>query len=333
MIKPTASNSRQGSWNFKRMLEIKLGTQPQLPNQVLASMSWALVLLMFVPIATSGGVWAAAPPRLSARHLVASAPFVSMPIQESTSAPVAPVSKGESPASDPAEDSGLVDETTTTTPPRSMLQMMFTGNPFGVAIVVLILLLSIISCILIVENAISLRSSRLLPPDVMQALESALALRDTRAAMMICNDIDNQSMATQVVLAGLERFRSSEFGFAEYRSAVEEAGEHITGRLYRKVEILNVIASIAPMLGLMGTVIGMIDAFNTIAAKQGVAGPEDLAGGIGQALITTLLGLVVAVPTMVAFSYFRTRIDALVSEAGTRIERLMLPLGRRKSSP
>ena len=216
--------------------------------------------------------------------------------------------------------------------PRSMLQMMFTGNPFGVAIVILILLLSVLSCILIVENAISIRRSRLLPPDVMQALESALALRDTRAALMICNDIDNHSLATQVVLAGLERFRSSEFGFAEYRSAVEEAGEHLTGRLYRKVEILNVIASIAPMLGLTGTVVGMIDAFNTIAAKQGVAGPEDLAGGIGQALITTLLGLLVAIPTMVAFSFFRTRIDALVSEAGTRIERLMLPLGRRKSS-
>ncbi len=216
--------------------------------------------------------------------------------------------------------------------PRSMLQMMFTGNPFGVGIVILILLLSVLSCILIVENAISIRRSRLLPPDVMQALESALALRDTRAALMICNDIDNHSLATQVVLAGLERFRSSEFGFAEYRSAVEEAGEHLTGRLYRKVEILNVIASIAPMLGLTGTVIGMIDAFNTIAAKQGVAGPEDLAGGIGQALITTLLGLLVAIPTMVAFSFFRTRIDALVSEAGTRIERLMLPLGRRKSS-
>jgi biopolymer transport protein ExbB len=224
------------------------------------------------------------------------------------------------------------DEPVAAAPQRSMLQMMFTGNIIGVIIVVLILLLSVLSCILIVENAISLRRNRLLPPDVMQALESALALRDTRAAMMICNDVDNHSMATQVVLAGLERFRSSEFGFAEYRSAVEEAGEHITGRLYRKVEILNVIASIAPMLGLTGTVIGMIDAFNTIAAKQGVAGPEDLAGGIGQALITTLLGLVVAIPTMVAFSYFRTKIDALVSEAGTRIERLMLPLGRRKSS-
>lgn len=215
---------------------------------------------------------------------------------------------------------------------RTMLQMMFTGNPFGIGIVVVILLLSVVSTILIVENAITIRRKRLLPPDVMESLESALALRDTRGAMMICNDVDNYCMATQVVQAGLERFRSSEFGFAEYRSAVEEAGEHITGRLYRKVEILNVIASIAPMLGLTGTVVGMIDAFNTIAANQGAAGPEDLAGGIGQALITTLLGLVVAIPTMVAFSFFRNRIDSLVSEAGTRIERMMLPLGRRKGT-
>lgn len=252
-----------------------------------------------------------------------------------------PAAKGASGSGSATSGSAALGTDATAAPPldlkgdgqqRSMLQMMFTGNPIGVAIVVLILILSVLSCILIVENAISIRRSRLLPPDVMQALESALALRDTRAALMICNDIDNHSLATQVVLAGLERFRSSEFGFAEYRSAVEEAGEHLTGRLYRKVEILNVIASIAPMLGLTGTVIGMIDAFNTIAAQQGVAGPEDLAGGIGQALITTLLGLLVAIPTMVAFSFFRTRIDALVSEAGTRIERLMLPLGRRKSS-
>lgn len=215
---------------------------------------------------------------------------------------------------------------------RTMLQMMFSGNPFGIGIVIAILLLSVVSTILIVENVISIRRSRLLPPEVMQSLESALALRDTRGAMMICSDVDNHSLVTQVVQAGLERFRSSEFGFAEYRSAVEEAGEHVTGQLYRKVEVLNVIASIAPMLGLTGTVIGMIDAFNTIAANEGTTGPEDLAGGIGQALITTLLGLLVAIPTMVAYSFFRSRIDSLVSEAGTRIERMMLPLGRRKGT-
>lgn len=266
--------------------------------------------------------------RSSSTSELVAVPLVLHAAQDATSSPTSPAA--DDPKTTTADES-VADEPVAQQ--RSMLQMMFTGNPFGIAIVVLILILSLVSCILIVENAISIRRGRLLPPDVMQALESALALRDTRAALMICNDVDNHSMATQVVQAGLDRFRSSEFGFAEYRSAVEEAGEHITGRLYRKVEILNVIASIAPMLGLTGTVIGMIDAFNTIAAKQGVAGPEDLAGGIGQALITTLLGLVVAIPTMVAFSYFRTRIDALVSEAGTRIERMMLPLGRRKSSP
>lgn len=237
----------------------------------------------------------------------------------------------------PSDGAGVVpaesepETTGDATEKRTMLQMMFSGNAFGVFIVVAILFLSVVSTILIVENAISIRRSRLLPPEVMQSLESALALRDTRGAMMICSDVDNHSLVTQVVQAGLERFRASEFGFAEYRSAIEEAGEHVTGQLYRKVEILNVIASIAPMLGLTGTVIGMIDAFNTIAANEGAAGPEDLAGGIGQALITTLLGLLVAIPTMVAFSFFRSRIDSLVSEAGTRIERMMLPLGRRKN--
>lgn len=214
---------------------------------------------------------------------------------------------------------------------RTMLQMMFTGNPLGIITVVLILLLSVASAILVIESMLSIRRVKLIPPSVLQSLESTLALKDVRGAMTVCNDVDNYSMLTHVVLSGLERFRSSEFGFAEYRSAVEEAGEHFTGRLYRKIEMLNVIASVAPMLGLTGTVIGMIDAFNTIAANQGAAGPEALASGIGQALITTLLGLVVAIPTMIAFSFFRGRIDSLVSEAGTKIERIMLPLSRKKS--
>ena len=70
----------------------------------------------------------------------------------------------------------------------------------------------------------------------------------------------------------------------------------------------------------------------TIASLEGMARPQELAGGIGQALITTLLGLVVAIPTMVAFSYFRNKIDSLVSEVGKRIEQIMTPLGRKKHS-
>ena len=74
----------------------------------------------------------------------------------------------------------------------------------------------------------------------------------------------------------------------------------------------------------------MIEAFNKIAATGGTARPDELAGGIGKALVTTLMGLIVAIPTMIAFSFFRNKIDSLVAEAGKRVEQIMMPLGRRR---
>jgi biopolymer transport protein ExbB len=83
------------------------------------------------------------------------------------------------------------------------------------------------------------------------------------------------------------------------------------------------------MLGLLGTVQGMITAFNQLASSQQAPKPAELAGGISQALITTFEGLVVAIPAMVAYSLFRSQIDHLVAEAGKRVERIMAPLARR----
>ena len=214
----------------------------------------------------------------------------------------------------------------------TIFDMVFGGNKFGVTIVCLIILLSLISVYFIIEHALSITRGRLMPEALLDELERLIVHREIKQAISLCHQKENYSMATEVILAGLNRYQSSEFGFAEYRSAVEEAGEDHTGKLYRRTEILHVIGSIAPMLGLTGTVLGMIDAFTTIAALEGMARPQELAGGIGQALITTLLGLVVAIPSMVAFSYFRNKIDSIVSEAGKRIERLMMPLGRKKST-
>jgi biopolymer transport protein ExbB len=215
---------------------------------------------------------------------------------------------------------------------RSVLTMMFTGNIFGLAIVILILVLSVVCTFFIIEHAVTITRSRLMPEELLLQLEEYIARGEINQAITTCHDVENYSLSTEVILAGLERFQGSEYGFAEYRSAVEEAGEDFTGRLYRKTEVLNVIGSIAPMLGLTGTVVGMIEAFNTIASAGGSAKPDQLAGGIGQALITTLLGLVVAIPAMVAFSYFRNKIDSIVAEAGKRIERVMMPLGRKKGT-
>ncbi len=212
----------------------------------------------------------------------------------------------------------------------SLYGKMFEGNPVGVADVILILVLSLVSVFFMIEHSLSINRRKLMPAAVIERLEQYIVRGEIHDALHFCDLPENYCLVSEVVAAGLERFQSSEFGFAEYRSAVEEAGEHFTGRLYRKTETLNVIGSIAPMLGLLGTVIGMIDAFNTIAAREGMARPEELASAIGQALITTLLGLFVAIPSMVAFSFFRNKIDSIVSEAGNRIERLMLPLGRKR---
>ncbi len=212
----------------------------------------------------------------------------------------------------------------------SIFQMMFAGNAFGIVIVGLIILLSIVSSFFIIEHALSITRSRLIPDKVLKELERLIARSEINEAIQFCHQKENYSLSTDVILAGLERYNANEFGFAEYRTAVEETGEDHTGRLYRRTEVLNVIAAIAPMLGLTGTVIGMIEAFNTIAIKEGAAQPGELAGGIGQALITTLLGMVVAIPTMVAVSYFRNKIDSIVAEAGKRVERILLPLGRKK---
>ena len=217
-----------------------------------------------------------------------------------------------------------------TSVPPTIFKMVFGGNWLGIFIVGLILFLSIVSVYFIIEHLLTITRNRIMPDAALSELEALIVHGEINKAIDLCHQKQNYSLATEVILAGLERYKSSEFGYAEYRSAVEEAGEDQTGKLYRRTEVLNVIGAIAPMLGLTGTVLGMIEAFTTIASLEGMARPQELAGGIGQALITTLLGLLVAIPTMVALSYFRNKIDSLVAEAGKRIEQIMMPLGRKK---
>ncbi len=194
-------------------------------------------------------------------------------------------------------------------------------------------LLSVVAVGFTVEHALTIRKSRIMPEPVLQELEKLLAQNRVTEAITFCQESRNQSLATDVVLAGLERFQSSEFGFAEYKAACEEEGEEATAKLYRKVDILNLIGVIAPMLGLLGTVQGMIEAFNVIASRGGMARPDELADSISKALVTTLEGLIVAIPAMVAYSFFRNKIDSLVSETGKRVERIMSPMARRGEHP
>ena len=184
----------------------------------------------------------------------------------------------------------------------------------------IIILLSIVSLGMAIEHARSIRRSRLLPPATIGALQQALDAEDYDKAQQQCDQDD--SLVSQVVGAGL-RQRGGVLGHIGMQTAMQEAGETQTARLYRKTELMSLIGSIAPMLGLLGTVVGMIEAFNTIASTRGFARPDQLAGGISKALVTTCMGLIVAIPTMCAVSYFRNKIDSLVTEAEAAVEGLM----------
>ncbi len=241
--------------------------------------------------------------------------------------PDPPVLNEKSPEAEPSAAPSSADREGMKPPKqRTLIDTIIAGGYIGV----IIILLSIVAVGFIVEHFLTIRKERLIPDAIMDDLEQLIQAGDLPAAIKLCQAPSNYCLGTDVVLAGLERYQGSKFGFADYKAAVEEAGEDNTARLYRKTDALSVIGAIAPMLGLFGTVEGMMESFNTIASRGGMARPEELADSIGKALVTTWLGLIVAIPSMVAFSYFRNRIDSLVSDCGRRIERILTPLGRER---
>jgi len=184
----------------------------------------------------------------------------------------------------------------------------------------IIILVSIIATALVLEHFISIKRERLLPDELQDDISELLQANKIKEAQLLAAGDD--TLLGKILAAGLKRIGSA-FGFFDMQSAMQETSEREIGKLYRKLEILSFIASATPMLGLLGTVIGMIGSFNQLVATEGAAKPSQLAGGISEALVTTCLGLIVAIPAMFFVSYFRNRIDSYIAEAETIVEHLL----------
>ncbi len=113
------------------------------------------------------------------------------------------------------------------------------------------------------------------------------------------------------------------------KDAIEDTGRHVVHELERYLETLGTIAAISPLLGLLGTVLGMVEVFTEITT-QGVGNPTALAGGIATALITTAAGLTVAIPALIGYRYYRNRVDTLVVEMEKEAIKLVEALHRRQ---
>lgn len=192
-------------------------------------------------------------------------------------------------------------------PTRNLLAVIRDGG-------VLMIPIGACSCALgvfLLERFFSLRRSRVIPrPFVKRFLEQLQEGQlDRTHAVELCEQ--NGSAVAQVFAAAVKKWGRPA---VEVEQAVIDEGERVITRLRRYLRVFHFISTVTPLLGLLGTVLGMIEAFNVIAASDAMGRAELLAGGIGQALITTAAGLTVAIPALTAYSWFVARVDRLVVE-------------------
>jgi len=172
-----------------------------------------------------------------------------------------------------------------------------------------ILLSSIIAVAVIIDKFIMLHRSKVNVAAFMIKLRGLLKKRDIAGAIAFCNG--EKTPAANIIKKGLKKIR---FGHQRVKEALEDAGRQEITRLEKGLSTLATVSGIAPMLGFLGTVTGMVTAFQTIQDLMGAANPSDLAGGIWEALITTVFGLVVGIPALAFYNYFTERIKKLIAE-------------------
>ena len=169
-----------------------------------------------------------------------------------------------------------------------------------------ILLCSIIAAAISVERLWSLQRARVLPQDLLAETWTGIKNDDMDAQKL--RDLRNTSALGQVFAAGIANGRASRDAM---KQAMEEATSAVSHELERYLTGLGIIASISPLLGLLGTVVGMITVFRALM-MEGAGNANVLAGGISQALITTAAGLSVAIPALMFHRFFLRRVDELV---------------------
>jgi biopolymer transport protein ExbB len=194
-----------------------------------------------------------------------------------------------------------------------------------------IYLCSVIALGLILERAIHLRHSRVIPPEFFAGLRDLMSSGTAERGRLDEFCEKHPSPLANIFRAGLRKWgRPSE----EIEKEIENAGERELRQLKRNVRPLNTIASIATLLGLYGTVIGMIECFRVVSAHHEAMGrTELLASGIYKALITTAAGLTVAIPVLVLLSYFSSKIDRIVDEMDSLIVEFMDTASSSPQSP
>jgi len=194
-----------------------------------------------------------------------------------------------------------------------VLEVLFSGGWMMLPIVIC----SVLSLAISLERAVTLRVTKIAPSDLMSSVW--LWIKSDQMTNQRMADIKKTSPLGAIIIAGLN---SASLSRERMQESIEEASAAVVHELERYLSALGTIAAITPLLGLLGTVIGMIKVFTAIML-EGSGNAAVLAGGISEALITTAAGLFVAIPTLIFHRYFHRKVDSLVLEMEQQAVRLV----------
>ncbi len=226
------------------------------------------------------------------------------------------VAENDEVAAAPAADS-LISQAAQAAPRRrSYLTWLY--ESLGLLYSVIFLGLSFSLVAVFVMNLMVARRSQILPPGLIEGFERHLEAKQYQEAYELARNDD--SFLGKVLSAGLSRLT---YGYQPAIEAMQEVGDEESMRLEHLLSYLALIGTISPLFGLLGTVDGMVQAFDVIAQSTTSPKPSELAQGIATALVTTLVGLWLAIPAIAAFNILRNRVSRLVLEVGTVSEGLM----------
>lgn len=186
-------------------------------------------------------------------------------------------------------------------------------------------LLSIGGFGLIVYNFMAVRPEPILNTEATVQIDEALNNLDVEKARTICQE--NPSPTTSIVEAGLNRVDVDNFDPEQMKEAIEESSAEELAGPYVLINYLSVVGSLSPMVGLLGTVSGMVKAFNVIEA-EGAGSAQALAGNISEALITTATGMIIGIPAMFFFFFFKNRYGKITSRIGRVVGDLQFTLNK-----
>jgi len=184
---------------------------------------------------------------------------------------------------------------------------------------------SLIMVAIVIERLIMLRKKRIIIPEIINIVDQFKTVKDIDLAKNICSKYSGP--LPNLVQAGLN---NSELERTEIKELVEDQGRQEIRKLEKGLGILETTAAIAPLMGLLGTVLGMIKVF-TVIKEQGIGQASALSGGISEALVTTVTGLFIGIPALIFFNYFSYKAENFVLDIEKHTDRLIQKLHRLKN--